>query len=108
MENRQLEVSEISRQLKAIALELKIPVLACAQLSRAPAARTDKRPMLLSLIHILCSVALWFMGYNAVTTAFTKYVSVQWGYDIKAASQCLMVATVGAQRSEERRVGKEC
>ena len=49
-----------------------------------------------SLILILCSVALWFMVYNAVTTAFTKYVSVQWGYDIKAASQCLMVATVGA------------
>ncbi|MEG2315478.1 MAG: MFS transporter [Clostridia bacterium] len=49
-----------------------------------------------SLMLILCSVFLWFMGYNAVTTAFTKYVSVQWGYDIKAASQCLMVATVGA------------
>ena len=49
-----------------------------------------------SLILILCSVSLWFMGYNAVTTAFTKSVSVQWGYDIKAASQCLMVATVGA------------
>ena len=49
VENRQLEVSEISRQLKAIALELKIPVLACAQLSRAPAARTDKRPMLSDL-----------------------------------------------------------
>lgn len=49
VENRQLEVSEISRQLKAIALELKIPVLACAQLSRAPTARTDKRPMLSDL-----------------------------------------------------------
>ena len=48
-ENRQLEVSEISRQLKSIALELRIPVLACAQLSRAPAARTDKRPMLSDL-----------------------------------------------------------
>ena len=48
-ENRQLEVSEISRQLKSIALELKIPVLACAQLSRAPAARNDKRPMLSDL-----------------------------------------------------------
>lgn len=48
-ENRQLEVSEISRQLKSIALELKVPVLACAQLSRAPAARTDKRPMLSDL-----------------------------------------------------------
>ncbi len=49
VENRQLEVSEISRQLKAIALELKIPVLACAQLSRANAARTDKRPLLSDL-----------------------------------------------------------
>lgn len=48
-ENRQLEVSEISRQLKSIALELKIPVLACAQLSRAPANRTDKRPLLSDL-----------------------------------------------------------
>jgi len=45
-ENRQLEVSEITRQLKSIALELKVPVLACAQLSRAPAARQDKRPVL--------------------------------------------------------------
>ena len=49
-----------------------------------------------SLLLILLSVFLWFMGYNAVTTAFTKYVSVQWGYDIKAASQCMMIATVGA------------
>ena len=48
-ENRQLEVSEISRQLKAIALELKVPVLTCAQLSRAPAARNDKRPLLSDL-----------------------------------------------------------
>ena len=49
-----------------------------------------------SLILILVSVSLWFMGYNAVTSAFTKYVNVQWGYDIKAASRCLMIATVGA------------
>ena len=49
-----------------------------------------------SLWLILFSVAFWFMGYNAVTSAFTRYMQVQWGYDIKAASQCLMVATVGA------------
>ena len=48
-ENRQLEVSEISRQLKAIALELKVPVVACAQLSRANKDRLDKRPMLSDL-----------------------------------------------------------
>ena len=48
-ENRQLEVSEISRQLKAIALELKIPIMACAQLSRANKDRLDKRPVLSDL-----------------------------------------------------------
>ncbi|MDD3409889.1 MAG: replicative DNA helicase [Eubacteriales bacterium] len=49
VENRQLEVSEISRGLKAIALELRIPVLACAQLARANMSRTDKRPVLSDL-----------------------------------------------------------
>lgn len=48
-ENRQQEVSEISRALKAIALELKVPLLACAQLSRANTARVDKRPALSDL-----------------------------------------------------------
>ena len=48
-ENRQQEVSEISRRLKAIALELKIPIVACAQLSRANTQRTVKKPMLSDL-----------------------------------------------------------
>ena len=48
-ESRNLEVSEISRQLKAIALELKIPIIACAQLSRANKDRIDKRPVLSDL-----------------------------------------------------------
>lgn len=48
-ENRQLEVSEISRQLKAIALELKVPLIACAQLSRGAATRENKRPVLSDL-----------------------------------------------------------
>ena len=49
VENRQQEVSEISRRLKAIALELKIPIIACAQLSRANTQRQVKRPMLSDL-----------------------------------------------------------
>ena len=49
VENRQLEVSEISRSLKAIALELKVPLVACAQLSRAAVSRADKRPVLSDL-----------------------------------------------------------
>ena len=48
-ESRNMEVSEISRQLKAIALELKIPIIACAQLSRANKDRIDKRPVLSDL-----------------------------------------------------------
>jgi len=49
VESRQLEVSEISRSLKAIALELKVPIIACAQLSRANKDRIDKRPVLSDL-----------------------------------------------------------
>lgn len=49
-----------------------------------------------SLILILASVALWFMGYNAVTTAFTKYATQVWQQSVGQASTCLMVATVGA------------
>lgn len=48
-ENRQNEVSEISRSLKGIAQELRVPLIACAQLSRAGAQRADKRPILSDL-----------------------------------------------------------
>lgn len=48
-ESRQLEISEISRSLKALAKELNIPVVACAQLSRAPELRADHRPILSDL-----------------------------------------------------------
>ena len=47
--NRQQEVSEISRALKTLALELKVPVLCLAQLSRTPELREDKRPILSDL-----------------------------------------------------------
>ncbi len=48
-ENRQQEVSDISRGLKAVALELKVPILAAAQLARANTQRHNKRPQLSDL-----------------------------------------------------------
>jgi len=49
-----------------------------------------------SLGFILTSIAFWFMGYNAITTAFTKYAEQEWNMALGDASMCLTVATVGA------------
>ena len=48
-ESRQQEVSQISRELKGLAKELNVPLIALSQLSRAPEARTDHKPQLSDL-----------------------------------------------------------
>ena len=49
-----------------------------------------------SLGFLLASIALWYIGYNGVTTWFTTYVSQIMGEGLGGASRCLLVATVGA------------
>ena len=49
VESRQQEISQISQSLKALAKEINVPVLALSQLSRAPEARSDHRPVLSDL-----------------------------------------------------------
>jgi replicative DNA helicase len=48
-DNRVNEIGDISRALKVMAKELSVPVICCAQLSRGPEQRTDKRPILSDL-----------------------------------------------------------
>lgn len=49
-----------------------------------------------SLTFILVSVAFWFIAYNAVTTAFSRYATEVWGLEGGGYADCLMIATVAA------------
>jgi MFS family permease len=49
-----------------------------------------------SLVFMLMSIALWFIAYNAVTTAFSRYATHVWGLENGGYANCLMVATIVA------------
>lgn len=54
------------------------------------------KPVRRSLGFLLASIALWFIGYNAVETWFTTFAEKMWGMSLGGASLCLTVATAGA------------
>ncbi len=54
------------------------------------------RPVFRSLVLILMSVFLWFMAYNAVTTAFSRYCVERWNVDLGTSSGYLLMATIAA------------
>ena len=80
------ETDEINRRLEA-----EKP----AEPTASPVRKLHKAEMA-SLVLILASVALWFMGYNAVTTAFSKYAMQVLNVAETAAANCVLVATVVA------------
>ena len=49
-----------------------------------------------SLIFLLLSVSFWYMAYNAVTTAFSKYATEMWGMEGGGFAGALMIASIGA------------
>ena len=49
-----------------------------------------------SLSFLLVSIALWFIGYNGITTWFSVYASNMWGMSLGQANTCLTIATAGA------------
>ena len=53
-------------------------------------------PVVKSLIFLLASICLWYMGYNGVITWFTTYVDEVMGQGLGGSSTCLLVATAGA------------
>ena len=64
--------------------------------NEAPAKTTLDPAVRRSLVLILISVACWFMGYNAVTTAFSRYAQIYWGIQGGGFANCLLIATAAA------------
>ena len=69
-----------------------------AETTQTTATTSQKLPkdVLRSLIFLLMSVAFWFIAYNAVTTAFSRYATHVWGLEGGGYADCLLVATVAA------------
>ena len=77
------------------ALEKKHPEWNLAE-DDGSGSETLPAPVKKSLIFLLASIALWYVGYNGVTTWFSTYVAEVMGEGLRGTNICLTVATVGA------------
>ena len=77
------------------ALEKKHPEWNLAE-DDGSGSETLPAPVRKSLMFLLASIALWYVGYNGVTTWFSTYVAEVMGEGLRGTNLCLTVATVGA------------
>lgn len=87
---------KLRRQMEESAREM--PQAPSGEEDSAPAAGKTSLPRgtARSMAFMLASIFLWFLAYNAVTTAFSRYTRVVWGMEGGSFANCLMVATVAA------------
>ena len=76
--------------------ENKLPHPVCENEDEVGKGEKLPKPVKRSLIFLLLSVFMWFMAYNAVTTAFSRYCVEIWQTDLGASSGYLLIATVAA------------
>ena len=87
-----IKENKLRTELKDV-LENEVP-----EIKTESSQKTEKLPkdVMRSLVFLLVSVAFWFIAYNAVTTAFSRYATKVWGLQGGDYANCLMVATVAA------------
>ena len=97
-ENKLREELRVSEEAEAAAGEtVKASEAEKSEETRPRAVKKALPPEVVrSMAFMLASIAFWFMAYNAVTTAFSRYTQEVWKMDGGGFADCLMVATVAA------------
>lgn len=96
---RELEELEAAEQTQELSAEAqKVPKKQAVSEKEGEKKETTVLPKEVrkSMIFILLSIFFWFMAYNAVSTAFSRYTKNVWGMEGGSFADCLMVATVAA------------
>lgn len=87
-----IKENQWAQEMQQQSIELKIEEEPEASQTQQELPQAVKR----SLFFILASIAFWFMGYNAVISAFSRYATHHLGLEASMASKILLVANVGA------------